>query len=447
MGTAGAERSLDFTVLEETILHVQGVTNPWNIQFEIGSGARLDAERLKDAVATACSRHPLARVRQSRDWSPVDRRYSWEVASELEQDPLRVADVGDEDALEELRTDFYSPPIALEASPPVRAALARGPERDLVLLNTSHVPLDGVGTARLAQSIARSYRGVEDPPDPVSLDAARDLGSLLSPESLGERLTRAMDNVTRALTGVDPPAKVAPVGAGEREGFGFVHRRIPAERTAALLRERPPGATFNDVLLAALHLTIDRWNAEHDETARRISVTMPVNARPREWYWEMPGMYAILLSVATTPGQRKDLPTATAAVSDQTNQLKQGKRLAAPFDVLRLAEGIAVGVKRAMPLLIPVAGDRFADSAVLSNLGRIPDPPRFEESDGDAPPELWFSPPCGMPIGVSVGAATVGDVLHLSVRHRFAQFDRAAAAEFADLLLAQLGSSEAVAAS
>jgi NRPS condensation-like uncharacterized protein len=447
MGTAGTERTLDFTVLEETILHVQSVTNPWNIQFEIGSDDRLDAEHLRGAVTAACARHPQARVRQSSDWSPVDRAYSWEVAPELEQDPLREAEVGDESALDELRTDFYSPPIELETAPPVRVALARGPERDLVLLNTSHVPLDGVGTVRLAQSIARYYRGAEDPADPVSLEAARDLGSLLSPKSLRERMARAMDNVTRALTGVDPPAKVAPVGAGEREGFGFVQRRVAAERTDALLSERPPGATFNDVLLAALHLTIDRWNAEQGEPAQRISVTMPVNARPRDWYWEMPGMYAILLSVATTPGQRKDLATATGAVSDQTNQLKRGKRSAAPFDVLRLAEGITVGLKRAMPLLIPVAGERFADSAVLSNLGRIPDPPRFEDSQGDAPPELWFSPPCGMPIGVSVGAATVGGVLHLSIRHRFAQFDQAAASEFADLFLAQLGSSEAVAAS
>ena len=429
-------RTLDFTVLEETILHVQSVTNPWNIELEVGARERLDEDQLRAAVEAACARHPLSAVRQQPGWSPVDRRYGWEVPDALDLDPLHVAEAPDPESLDELRTDFYSPPIDLGISPPLRVALVRGSESDLVLLNTNHVPLDGVGTVRVAQTIARAYRGVEGPPDPVSLEEARDLGALLGPSNLRERLTRAMDNALRGLAALDGPTKLAKVGASERDGFGFVQRRLDAKRTAALLEARPAGASFNDVLLAALHLAIDRWNSDHGEAARRISVTMPVNARPREWYWDMPGMYAILLSISTTPGDRSDLASATAAVSEQTSRLKSGSRSAGPFDVLRLADGMTVGVKRALPLLIPVAGNWVADTAVLSNLGRIPDPPSFDDG---APPELWFSPPCGMPIGLGVGAATVGGVLHLTLRHRFAQFDRSAANDFAEVFLDQLG--------
>jgi NRPS condensation-like uncharacterized protein len=102
---------------------------------------------------------------------------------------------------------------------------------------------------------------------------------------------------------------------------------------------------------------------------------------------------------------------------------------------------MTVGVKRAMPLVIPVVADRLADSAVLSNLGRIPDPPWFDGSDpaAEPSPELWFSPPCSMPIGVGVGVATVGGALHLTVRYGFAQFDRGAANDFAEAFLRELG--------
>ena len=44
--------------------------------------------------------------------------------------------------------------------------------------------------------------------------------------------------------------------------------------------------------------------------------------------------------------------------------------------------------------------------------------------------ELWFSPPGRMPLGASLGAATVDGRLFLTLRHRHAQFDAPAAAAF-----------------
>ncbi|HEY2724200.1 MAG TPA: hypothetical protein VGI84_05905, partial [Pseudonocardiaceae bacterium] len=83
-------------------------------------------------------------------------------------------------------------------------------------------------------------------------------------------------------------------------------------------------------------------------------------------------------------------------------------------------------------------GDRFIDTAMLSNLGRIPDPPTFGEDSARRPPELWFSPPCDPACSVAIGVATVGDRLNLVTRYRYEQFDPAAAGEFTDLLIAHL---------
>jgi NRPS condensation-like uncharacterized protein len=92
-------------------------------------------------------------------------------------------------------------------------------------------------------------------------------------------------------------------------------------------------------------------------------------------------------------------------------------------------------VKRAVPRLIHLTGDRFVDTAMLSNLGRLPAAPTF----GSEPAaELWFSPPCDPTCSVSIGVATCEKRLSLVARYRHEQFDSRAAEEFIDLLIAQI---------
>jgi NRPS condensation-like uncharacterized protein len=427
--------TLPLTVLEEAILHLE-TTGPWNIQLEVGASGRLDDMRLGEAVALACIRHPMARARMA-PWTAQDRVYNWDIAEKLDYEPLRVADAGDDKVLGAIRSELYSPPIPLDASPPLRAVLVRRHGGDLLLVNLSHVVTDGVGSVRILQSIARAYHGDADPPDPVSLPEARDLGIAVGARSIGERLERAFENLRRVRDALDAPTRIAVVGGSRRDGFGFVTRRLASDEVGRLLAAKPAGSTLNDALLAALHLAIDRWNREHGEESGRIGLMMPVNGRPADRLWEVVSNFAFFVTVSTAASQRKDLASTTSAVAEQTSRLKRSGATASLFDLLEHAPKLRVDVKRAMPMLLPLTGDRFIDSAVLSNLGRIPSPPSFEEDEAE-PPELWFSPPCRMPLGVGVGAATVGGVLHLVVRHRWEQFDTPAAEAFADLLVSQL---------
>jgi len=81
--------------------------------------------------------------------------------------------------------------------------------------------------------------------------------------------------------------------------------------------------------------------------------------------------------------------------------------------------------------LIPLTGNLVVDTAVLSNLGRIESTPRL--GDAGAVTELWFSPPGRMPLGASLGAATLGERLFIAMRYRHALFSPQAAEEFAAL--------------
>jgi NRPS condensation-like uncharacterized protein len=70
---------------------------------------------------------------------------------------------------------------------------------------------------------------------------------------------------------------------------------------------------------------------------------------------------------------------------------------------------------------------------VLSNLGRLDAVPSLGGEAGEVR-RVWFSPPGRMPLGASLGAATYGDQLFLTLRYRHALFDAPAAAAFGQLL-------------
>ncbi|MGH3975804.1 MAG: condensation domain-containing protein, partial [Pseudonocardiaceae bacterium] len=379
-GRHDGESSLPLTMLDESLLLLQETRASWNVQFELGTDHYLDEARLRRTVLSCCQRHPLARARLARSpWGETS--YRWDFADEVDLDPLRVADSPDSAALDRLRTELYSPPIALDITPGFRVVLARRPGGDLILLSASHIVADGVGALRLMQTITRAYRGEPDPPDPLSLAKARDLGSFLAPKNRSERGARRREGLRRIREARNPPSRIAVVGGTNRDGFGFVFRTLDlGQITTPGLVQRAPGTTVNDVLLAALHLTVQSWNTKHGVSTGRVGVMMPVNVRPVDRLWDVVSNLTSMVSVSTVPDDRADLATATAAVAEQTYRRRRNDRAYGLYDLLEVIKKAPLAVKRAVPRLIHLTGDRFVDTAMLSNLGRIPEPPTLTAS-------------------------------------------------------------------
>jgi NRPS condensation-like uncharacterized protein len=428
--------SLPSTMLEESLLVLQEARATWNVQLELGADHRLDEARLHHAVLTCCRRHPMARARLAPT-PHGESSYRWDFAEETDVDPFRVVECPDGAALDQLRTELYAPLIPLDTSPGFRISLARRPGGDLLLLSASHIVADGVGALRLLRTIVRAYRGEPDPVDPLPLAQARDLGAFLAPKTRDEKWARHLEGLRRVWEAFDPPSRIAVLGGTDGDGFGFVFRGLDIDEiTTPRLVQRPPGTTVNDVLVAALHLTVESWNTKHGAPADRIGIQMPVNIRPADRLWDVVSDLTSMVSVSTEPADRADLATATAAVAKQTEDMRRDDRAYGLYDLLRAAKKVPLAVKRVVPRLIQLAGDRFVDTAMLSNLGRIPEPPSFAASGS---PELWFSPPCDPSCSVAIGVATSGQRLALVTRYRDDQFDADAAEEFTDLLIAQVG--------
>ncbi|MDP8974776.1 MAG: hypothetical protein M3N28_00085 [Actinomycetota bacterium] len=427
--------TVPFSVVDEAVHLLETEASPWSIQLEVRVSGTLDEARLRAALHQALSAHPmaLARKRASR---PVLHRNMWEITPGAEVDPLRVVDCPDDTALARARAMLQSLAVPLAESPPLRVRLAHHPDGDVLMVNANHAAMDAFGALRLLHSIAAAYTGQDDPAPEADSLGARQLLAALASADLPTRVRRRLAVAEKLRDLVVPPARLAPDGATAAPGYGFHHVSLTASGTKALTGLDHSG-TVNDVLLVALHLAIAGWNQDHGRRCRRIGVLVPANLRPDEWRHDVVGNFSLPARVSTGRSSRRSPSAALRTLSAQTERLKKAGMGTALVGVLDRSGRLPLWAKRAMVTLMTVTGSRLVDTAMLSNMGQLGEPPSFGPEAGSTV-EVWFSPPGRMPLGLTVGALTVGGRLHLSFRYRHRLFSADAVRLFADRYLAEL---------
>jgi NRPS condensation-like uncharacterized protein len=430
--------TVPFSAMDELCFHLDSEAYPWTIEIEVRAPGTLDERMLRAAVIAAAARHPMARARL-RPYRLTDRQYQWEIAPELDGDALWVVRADDDEAMAARRAEILSAGVPLDAAPPFRVWLVRRPGGDSVILAANHVATDGLGALRVLRSIVRTYAGVADAVPALDLRADRDLAATAGPTSVVAHVERLIGLGVSMRRSTGRLSRIAPEGGADEPGFLFTHLVVPADRLAVVDTTRHAGATLNDVLLAALHLAIADWNADHAHETDRISVMMPMNHRPVHARLEGMGNFALMASVSSSPHDRDEARSLVAAIAHQTKAAKRSGSPTLLLDVLDRASLLPSVAKKAIPMLSPLSRDLLIDTAVLSNIGRVDEPFDFGGAPGGGvATELWFSPPARMPLGVGVGAITHAGDLHLSFRSCRAQFDAAAAAAFAGYFNAAL---------
>ncbi|HVL99915.1 MAG TPA: condensation domain-containing protein [Egibacteraceae bacterium] len=424
----GVQR-LSFNLVDEVVHLLDTPEEPWSVQLEVRVTGHLDEPRLRKAVDEALRRHPMARAREAASQRAWNRHY-WEIPLGVDVDPLQGSQ--DDDDAASARARLHSTPISLATSPPLRVLLLRQREGDILMLTLHHAATDGFGALRLLQSIARAYAGDPDPLPRVDLLAARDLMGGHAAADASMKVHRYLALVERLRELVAPPARLARHQGREIPGYGFHHVGLSAEETRRLADCKHAG-TVNDRLVAALHLAVAAWNSRHRRACRRITVLVPSNLRPKDLRNEMVGNFALPARVTTTPRRRTSAAATLAAVTAQTTRKKRSGLGTSLLELLSWSWLMPLRVKQA---LIDRLDQRFTDTVVLSNLGRITESPSF--GDGGETVECWFSAPARMPAGLSIGAVTLNDRLHLAFRYRHPQFGPDAARCFAECYIAQL---------
>jgi NRPS condensation-like uncharacterized protein len=420
---------LDFNIIDEAIHHLDTEDEPWTVHVEARVPGSLDEQKLRCAVASAMRVHPMARALQ-RTWRSWHTVYRWQIVDAPTIDPVSARDCASDEELAAVRATFQSTRVPIFEAPPFRVLLARHPGGDYVMLNVNHAACDGVGSLRLLRSIALAYSDLEDPARELG-PGVRDLARASAPATLRQRWDRQL-LLNRALREAiaSPPSRIAVDGGEASAGFGFVGRVADEALTRAVARGKVAGGTVNDLLLGVLHVAIDGWNGAHGQASERIGTMMPVNVRPPDQWGETVANITYFVSVSTRASERGAPEAAVAAIARQTAEVKERGTAAALREILFASPALLLEVKRRMPALLSFGGNRVVDTAVLSNVGRVREPIPFGVL-GPAS-ELWFSPPCRMPLGLGMGVATYEGRMFFMFRYRRAQWSAAAAARFAD---------------
>jgi NRPS condensation-like uncharacterized protein len=430
-------RRIPFELIDEAIHLLDTDTAPWSVQLEVRVRGHLDEDRLRRALDQAIASHPMARARKVAAW-PGLRSHEWEIPEMTDLDPLRVVECADDESVASTRATLQSRPVPLVESPPLRAVVARHPGGDYLMLNVNHAAMDGFGALRVLRSLAVAYAGEAEPdPGPAFLEA-RQLPTRLAGGDLPTRVGRYRALAEKLRDLVLPPARLAPDGGSGDAGYGFHQVSLSRSDTQALIDVEHPG-TVNDLLVAALHRTIGVWNDAHGARPGRVGVLVPANLRPPEWRQDVVGNFSLPARVSSTRRDRRTSPAILRAVTAKTRRMKRSGMGTALIEVLSRAQRYPLWVKEATVMMMPLTGNRLVDTAMLSNLGNLTDPPSFGADAGEVT-EIWFSPPARMPLGLSVGAVTAIGRLHLVFRYRHRLLDDRSAGRFAGLYLAELGS-------
>ena len=415
-----------FCALDEASYYLDSVAEPWSVHLEVRLSGTVVEDRLRHAVRVALARHPRACGR-ALIAEPGRARCEWEITATPDVDPLDVVRCSDDDALQAARADLQSLSVPLLASPPLRIRLAHHRRGDAVMLNVHHAAGDGIAALRLLRSISRAYAGMPDPAPSTWPEEVR----IPAPHGRWARL-RALAGELRYT--LPRSVHLVPSGGQDRPGYGLHHRALDAAQTTALTARPDQRTTVNDLLLAALHMTLDAWNSERGIAAGRLNVLMPVNLRPESGWYEVFGNFSFMVPVVTFPEDRGDPLSVLNTVRDRTRRIKDEHAPAAAARLLDVLQHLPPVAKRGITRL--AASERVIPTAILSNLGRLRDDLGFgAELRAD---EVWFSPPARMPMGLAVGAVTASARLHLVFRYRYPLFSPVQVAEFADRYLVAL---------
>lgn len=423
-----------FSVTDELFHHLESAEEPMGIQLDLRLSGRLDEQKVEEAAYAAMRRHPMASVRQ-HPIQPGGRSYEWELIDRADEDPVLEVECPDDEAVEAARDSFYTRRLLLENAPPFRILIAHHPDGDWLFFKMSHVVTDAAGAYRFLLSLMRIYAGVDDAlPQDIDVLKARHIGGEFGAKSMSERLSRARRLLAYLGRSVQLPTRIAPVFGENKAGLSFVSYTFTREQTDALGKLRLGRATLNDVLATLVQMAVERWNLQRNEPSGRITLMNVMNFRPITWRQEGVGNFSLWVNVATKAAERRSYEDALAVITEQTQKYKSDETAGLLVDLLNIAQVLPGPVRKQLTNLMPLTGNFVVDTAVMNNLGRVPDIPDPAGKAGRIT-AIRFSSPTRMPMGVAVGVVTLRGELTITFRYRRAQFDRFAAEAFRDNFL------------
>jgi hypothetical protein len=444
-GRRGALPKRRFGVADEASCYFDTEAEPANIHMEFRVAGRPDPAAFRHAISAALLANPHASSRRSRH-RPLSSRYMWEFPGRLDFDPVSFTTFANVAELASQREAFLATAPSVDRSPPAKILIAAGPGCYHVILNANHATMDGLSWVEVFRDVGRRYaaatggstardtveapipRTAEPPSPPAGLSARPARRPARRPASAARDHEPGISASPGRMRWPRRPARIAGDGGGRR-GCGLRLLLLPG------VPRVPPGAggvkaTVNDALITALIATVGCWNAERSRRPRPVRITTPVNTRaPGDR--TSAGHLTRLVTISASPAAAADLSPLLLDVAGQTRRERRqaGPQLGPGIRGIAAAWCPTPAKRWLVRAALRVAGPLVCDTAMLTNIGNVPDLPDFGSG---APVTMALSGPAQMPRGLSLAVVTAGGQPMLGFRYNRRLLSDAAAGQFTE---------------
>lgn len=437
-----------------------GINTPVErIQFHIilYADGEIDPARLNKALVSGIKRHPALRTTLRRGLLYQIRELREDLGHDIVHfrdltDPQEIAARGqkDEEAYyDQAIRDWVNIPFNLAKDLPFRVmVLKRRPADYSLVFSFHHYVSDALQAFRFMLEVFKEYNGEDLGADPMPEDTIEChkpneiLELMRSPRmKIRHFYPKILSSLFhRFVIGLfQPPTRIYHDRSDRLTGeAAFLHRTIPtAELNELEARVRTLSVTVNDLLLAALYKTIEKWNHLHGKKSRKISIMVPVDLG-RKSSRHIVSNQLSYVSPKTWPEDRADPQKLLKKVSlDTARVIRNGNAFSQVYFTYTLTVLTSTMVKIVGTIFIKTRV--YVDTTLMTNVGRI----RLRDSLKDGLPRLGEArlvdisglTPVTSPWGLSMVSGIYDAHLNMVLTYWPAMFSEKKANEFFDLFM------------
>ncbi len=447
MNSTGVQIPLN--CVDKCLLALDGIDEPVTTYAILDLEGRVDPEKLNDAVWHAQMTHPRMRTLLCKGGLKLCR--------EVQDDPGRSAVVvkdltHDGRSYEDCLSEVLNRRIDVRRDFPFRLHLVKKTPIETSLVFTfHHSAIDGLRALLFVRAIVEAYNSDSDnPPVPVEdprmysrQDELFDFARSQTARVEGFRRKMAKYLLHRFFTDAwPPPTRVYHDGNGRSKDLGHCSRSIAPDILEALVsRATAARVELNDILLAALHMTVEKWNTTHGRASNKIRIMAPVNLSPKG-FRNIVSNQASWLSLSTRPGDRRDPLHLLRKVRSDAVDATHNRMSFSLVYFFSFCSLFPLFVMRGMCRFLMISRT-YVDSVLLTNLG-----PTWLKLGSDEPAitgvgearivNLSGSTSVVSPMGVSLCLGSYGNNFTVSAAYRPAMFSREKIEEFLDLYVREV---------
>jgi NRPS condensation-like uncharacterized protein len=438
-------RSIPLNCVDKCLLALDGIDERMLLYVILDLEGEVDHARLNQAIVSAQQAHPVMRTTLRGTYFSPFRQ----IQEDLPEGPLCLQDLTKLQGAnyESLLFQWMNQPMDVRKEVPLRVVLLRKDEIGCsVVFTFNHSATDGLGAFLFVRRVIESYNNEVSEASPAAEDTrtSRKGDQLLEfADSQRSRVehhhVKTMYSLFRrfVMSAFPLPTRVYHDRSGNSKELHLCLATVsPRGLEQVESKARSAGVGLNDILLAACHRAVEKWNSMHGKGTKRIRIMFPVDIGPKG-FRHLVSNQVSWISPSTMPEDRADPAKLLTKVRADTAYAARNRTAFHLVYFFHFCSRFPLVVMRCICRFLMVTRT-YVDTILLTNVGAIWPGPSSNESAltrmGRARiVNVAGSAPVVTPMGLSIAVAIYNRNLNLCLTYRPALFSRDSAEKFLDL--------------